>query len=102
MMDSTEVVDTAIAGFTVVRSGVATWLGTSHRHVRRMVAERRIPYVKVGPYIASTGWRWPGGSTKSGSARPIRFRDPDVRVSRRSQPRCQSGCGLGIVAALLL
>jgi excisionase family DNA binding protein len=56
-MDSAEVVDTATAGFTVVRSplldmnGVATWLGTSHRHVRRMVAERRIPYVKVGHYI---------------------------------------------------
>ena len=56
-MDSSEVVDTATAGFTVVRSplldmnGVATWLGTSHRHVRRMVAERRIPYVKVGHYI---------------------------------------------------
>lgn len=57
MTDSAEVVDTATAGFTVVRSplldmiGVATWLGTSHRHVRRMVAERRIPYVKVGHYI---------------------------------------------------
>ncbi len=56
-MDSAEVVDAATAGFTVVRSplldmnGVATWLGTSHRHVRRMVAERRIPYVKVGHYI---------------------------------------------------
>jgi excisionase family DNA binding protein len=56
-MDSSEVVDTATAGFTVVRSplldmnGVATWLGTSHRHIRRMVAERRIPYVKVGHYI---------------------------------------------------
>jgi excisionase family DNA binding protein len=56
-MDSAEVVDTATAGFTFVRSplldmnGVATWLGTSHRHVRRMVAERRIPYVKVGHYI---------------------------------------------------
>jgi excisionase family DNA binding protein len=56
-MESAEAVDTATAGFTVVRSplldmnGVATWLGTSHRHVRRMVAERRIPYVKVGHYI---------------------------------------------------
>ena len=56
-MDGTEVFDTATAGFTVVRSplldmnGVAAWLGTSHSHVRRMVAERRIPYVKVGHYI---------------------------------------------------
>ncbi len=31
--------------------GVATWLGTSHRHVRRLVAERRIPFVKVGHYV---------------------------------------------------
>jgi excisionase family DNA binding protein len=31
--------------------GVAAWLGTSHRHVRRLVAERRIPYVKVGHFV---------------------------------------------------
>jgi len=31
--------------------GVAAWLGTSHRHVRRLVAERRIPYVKIGHYV---------------------------------------------------
>ena len=28
--------------------GAATHLGTSERHVRRLVHERRIPYVKVG------------------------------------------------------
>jgi excisionase family DNA binding protein len=56
-MDGDEIVDTATAGFTIVRSplldmnGVAAWLGTTHRHVRRMVADRRIPYVKVGHYI---------------------------------------------------
>ena len=27
---------------------IATLLGTSERHIRRLVAERRIPYVKVG------------------------------------------------------
>jgi excisionase family DNA binding protein len=31
--------------------GVAAWLGISHRHVRRLVAERRIPYVKLGHYV---------------------------------------------------
>jgi excisionase family DNA binding protein len=56
-MEDAEIVETATAGFTIVRSplldmnGVAAWLGTTHRHVRRMVADRRIPYVKVGHYI---------------------------------------------------
>jgi excisionase family DNA binding protein len=31
--------------------GLAVCLGTSIRHVRRLVAERRIPYVKVGHYV---------------------------------------------------
>ena len=31
--------------------GVAVWLGTSHRHVRRLVAEGRIPYLKIGHYV---------------------------------------------------
>lgn len=30
---------------------LANRLGTSHRHIRRLVAERRIPYVKVGRLI---------------------------------------------------
>ena len=30
---------------------VAKWLGTSHRHVRRLVAERRVPYLKVGHFV---------------------------------------------------
>jgi excisionase family DNA binding protein len=29
--------------------GAATYLGTSARHIRRLVAERRIPYTKLGP-----------------------------------------------------
>lgn len=39
----------------------AVQLGTSVRHVRRLVAERRVPYVKVGRWVrfdpdAVTGW----------------------------------------------
>jgi excisionase family DNA binding protein len=30
---------------------LAEWLGTSVRHVRRLVAEKRIPYIKVGYLI---------------------------------------------------
>jgi len=30
---------------------LAELLGTSVRHLRRLVAERRIPYVKVGHYL---------------------------------------------------
>lgn len=30
---------------------LAEHLGTSHRHLRRLIAERRIPYVKVGRLI---------------------------------------------------
>ena len=30
---------------------LAKHLGTSHRHIRRLIAERRIPYVKVGRLI---------------------------------------------------
>jgi excisionase family DNA binding protein len=30
---------------------VSVWLGPSHRHVRRLVADRRIPYLKVGHYV---------------------------------------------------
>ena len=30
---------------------LAAHLGTSHRHIRRLIAEKRIPYVKVGRLI---------------------------------------------------
>lgn len=30
---------------------LAKHLGTSHRHIRRLIAEHRIPYVKVGRLI---------------------------------------------------
>jgi excisionase family DNA binding protein len=53
--------------------GVAAWLGTSHRHVRRLVAERRIPYVKIGHYVRFDNEevaRWIDGQ-RVGSAHPI-------------------------------
>ena len=31
--------------------GVAEHLGTSERHVRRLVQERRIPFIKVGHFV---------------------------------------------------
>jgi excisionase family DNA binding protein len=30
---------------------IAEWLGVGERHVRRLISERRIPYVKWGHYI---------------------------------------------------
>jgi hypothetical protein len=35
---------------------VARRLGVNDRHVRRLVAERRIPFVKWGTYSASIHW----------------------------------------------
>ncbi len=32
-------------------AGLADCLGTSERHVRGLIAERRIPYVKVGAFV---------------------------------------------------
>jgi len=32
-------------------AGAATMLGITVRHVRHLIAERRIPYVKVGHYV---------------------------------------------------
>jgi excisionase family DNA binding protein len=40
---------------------LAQWLGTSIRHVRRLVAERRVPYFKVGHLIRFDPeeiWQW--------------------------------------------
>ncbi len=30
---------------------LADQLGTTHRHIRRLVAERRIPYLKIGALV---------------------------------------------------
>ncbi len=53
--------------------GVAEYLGTSERHIRRLVSERRIPHVKLGGLVrfkldAVDAWlvdneRRPGGNT---------------------------------------
>jgi excisionase family DNA binding protein len=56
-MAATKALCASSSGSPIVRSplldipGVADWLGTSPRHVRRLVSERRIPYVKVGHFV---------------------------------------------------
>jgi excisionase family DNA binding protein len=58
--------------------GVADVLGVSVRHIRRLVAERRIPYVKWGRYLRFDPAeldRWIDGArvaagAPEGSARP--------------------------------
>ena len=56
-MNSVETAPTPSDGSSAARGSfldvteVASWLGTSQRHVRRMVAERRIPFVKIGHYV---------------------------------------------------
>ncbi len=42
---------TAIPGRLLDYEEVADWLHTSVRHLRRLVDENRIPYLKVGHYI---------------------------------------------------
>ncbi|HXY42924.1 MAG TPA: helix-turn-helix domain-containing protein [Acidimicrobiales bacterium] len=42
-------------------AGLSARLGVTERHVRRLVAERRIPFVKVGKFVrfdpsAIAGW----------------------------------------------
>ncbi|MGA2530303.1 MAG: helix-turn-helix domain-containing protein [Acidimicrobiales bacterium] len=42
-------------------TGIAQHLGITERHVRRLVSERRIPFVKVGRFVrfdpvAIAGW----------------------------------------------
>ena len=46
---------------------LAEHLGTSHRPIRRLIAERRIPYVKVGRLIRFDPARLPLGSTRPGN-----------------------------------
>jgi len=51
-------------------AGVAEHLAVSERHIRRLVAERRIPYVKWGHCCASTPTRSPTGSTRAADDPP--------------------------------
>lgn len=46
--------------------GVAERLGVSERHVRRLVFERRIPFIKWATSFGSTRTRSIGGSTAHG------------------------------------
>jgi excisionase family DNA binding protein len=42
---------TALLAHLLTIREVAAWLGVTVRHVRRLVAERRIPYIKWGRYL---------------------------------------------------
>ena len=46
-------------------------LGITVRHVRRLVADKRIPYLKVASLSASTLTRSQNGSTATDSHRPV-------------------------------
>lgn len=52
-MTTTNTPPTAIPGRLLDYEEVADWLHTSVRHLRRLVDENRIPYLKVGHYIRS-------------------------------------------------
>lgn len=65
------------AGGLLDIEGVARILGVTIRHVRRLVAEKRIPYIKVGHYV--------------------RFdrRDVDEWISERRVPSLSEGSAVG-------
>ena len=44
-------------------------LGTKPRFVRRLIAERRIEFVKVGVTCGPANPHWPRSSTRAGSSR---------------------------------
>ena len=46
---------------------LAERLGVTRRHVRRLVDERRVPFLRVGRFIASTPPRYRSGWTHPGS-----------------------------------
>ncbi len=50
-MTTTDTPPPAIPGRLLDYQEVADWLHTSVRHLRRLVDENRIPYLKVGHYI---------------------------------------------------
>jgi excisionase family DNA binding protein len=50
-MTTTDTPPTAVPGRLLDYHEVADWLHTSVRHLRRLVDEDRIPYLKVGHYI---------------------------------------------------
>jgi hypothetical protein len=62
---------------------LATHLGVNARHIRRLVAERRIPYIKWGHLIrsASTPTRSPPGSTTTAASAELVVREPRFQLS---------------------
>ena len=50
-MTTTDNPASAVPGRLLDYQDVADWLHTSVRHLRRLVDENRIPYLKVGHYI---------------------------------------------------
>ena len=69
--------------------GLAEWLATSPRHVRRLVAERRVPYVKVGHFVRFdrddiSAWiedQKVGGETRPAGGQPPWVRRPGGNIS---------------------
>lgn len=81
----------------------AEHLGVSLRHVRRLVAEKRIPYVKVGTSSGSTPpscWR---GSTCTGSTQRRRGAAADQPVASPSTngARCPRSISNGVTQPTL-
>lgn len=64
---------------------VAQRLGVTVRHVRRLVDERRIPYLKWGKLLRTRPRSMPG-STRLAAARRERH-GPAVPSTQRRQPR---------------
>lgn len=78
-------------------AGVAEYLATSERHIRRLVAERRMPYVKVGGLVrfnvdAVDRWlesneRRPVGSGTSSASSVAPVRSLPRRRSAQTVPK---------------
>jgi excisionase family DNA binding protein len=67
-------------------AGIAHYLGTSVRHVRRLVAERRIPHHKVGGLVRfdpNSIDRWLAENERTPPARCL---TPSVRSNPRRRP----------------
>lgn len=78
-------------------AGVAAFLGTTERHVRRLVFERRIPYLKLGnrlrfdparlvPWLESLAVDEERRQVGSAS-RALRADAPGTTMGQRSRPR---------------
>ncbi|MGH9153636.1 MAG: helix-turn-helix domain-containing protein [Acidimicrobiales bacterium] len=75
---------------------VAQHLGVSVRHVRRLVFERRIPFIKWGHLlrfdlneIAAWVDGWRQGGTKQAGTKPVEPRPPAVRRPRAGRSKAR-------------